>query len=251
MNLTDREESRLIEELVARYVTNRDIFKALGGALFEVLNESEDLRRLVHSIKYRVKDPDHLRDKLQRKLRDEKLLNRKRFSVTPKNIFQEINDLTGVRILHLHTTQIESIDIALRKCLTSQNYELAEGPTAKTWDDESRSYFQSLNIETETSKTQYTSVHYVFNVKNDTKATFEIQVRTLAEELWGEVDHLINYPHRHKLLACTEQIAVLARATSTCTRLVDAIFQTHTEFLARESRPVGPARKKRIENPRK
>ncbi|MBA3247219.1 MAG: hypothetical protein H0T63_03960 [Pyrinomonadaceae bacterium] len=28
-----------------------------------------------------------------------------------------------------------------------------------------------------------------------TKYTFELQVRNLAAELWGEVDHSINYPH--------------------------------------------------------
>lgn len=57
-----------------------------------------------------------------------------------------------------------------------------------------------------------------------TKRTAEIQVRTLAEELWGEVDHTINYPHPSTVIACKEQIKVLARLTSSCTRLVDSIF---------------------------
>jgi len=57
--------------------------------------------------------------------------------------------------------------------------------------------------------------------------TAEIQVRTLAEELWGEVAHTIDYPHPSEILACREQIKVLARVTSTCTRLVDAIFRVH------------------------
>lgn len=73
-------------------------------------------------------------------------------------------------------------------------------------------------------------MHYIFSADDDFGTTLEIQVRTLAEELWGEVDHRLNYPHKHTALACTEQIAVLARVTSSCTRLVDSIFRTVEEL---------------------
>ncbi len=72
----------------------------------------------------------------------------------------------------------------------------------------------------------YTSVHYVIVAKSITTVTCEIQVRTLMEEVWGEVDHKINYPHRNESVACREQLLALARATSSATRLVDAIFAT-------------------------
>jgi putative GTP pyrophosphokinase len=62
-------------------------------------------------------------------------------------------------------------------------------------------------------------------------------VRTLAEELWGEVDHTVNYPEPSEVLACREQIKLLARLTSTCTRLVDSIFITLKETA---DRPTGP-----------
>jgi hypothetical protein len=53
------------------------------------------------------------------------------------------------------------------------------------------------------------------------------------EEVWGEVDHSINYPHPAKSVACREQIRALARATSSATRLVDSIFAT-VEDLGRQ-----------------
>jgi hypothetical protein len=40
----------------------------------------------------------------------------------------------------------------------------------------------------------YTSVHYIIGSGSQTPLTCEIQVRTLMEEVWGEVDHKINYP---------------------------------------------------------
>jgi ppGpp synthetase/RelA/SpoT-type nucleotidyltranferase len=72
----------------------------------------------------------------------------------------------------------------------------------------------------------YTSVHYVIGSASRTKVTAEIQVRTLAEEVWGEVDHSINYPHKTDSVACAEQLKVLARVTSSTSRLVDSIFLT-------------------------
>jgi GTP pyrophosphokinase len=226
--ITVAEKAR-IGELVKFYVDNLMIFETLGDALFKTITSASSLRPYIHSVKYRVKEPVHLEDKLLRKLMDAKSEKRK-FNITTRNLFQKINDLTGIRILHLHTSQITDIDRELQKCLTQEKYTLRHGPIAKTWDDESRKFFDAQGIDTEESKTQYTSVHYEFDVENVTKATFEVQVRTLAEELWGEVDHKINYPHPSNLLACTEQIAVLARVTSSCSRLVDSIFRSHTHL---------------------
>ena len=73
------------------------------------------------------------------------------------------------------------------------------------------------------------SVHYVVQPNSRTELTCEIQVRTLMEEVWGEVDHQINYPVKANSLSCREQIKVLARVTSSCSRLVDSIFFTHQE----------------------
>jgi len=49
--------------------------------------------------------------------------------------------------------------------------------------------------------------------------TCELQVRTLAEELWGEVDHKLNYPHKAETVACIQQLRALARSTSAAGRL--------------------------------
>jgi putative GTP pyrophosphokinase len=75
----------------------------------------------------------------------------------------------------------------------------------------------------------YTSVHYIIKPNSTAKITCEIQVRTLMEEVWGEVDHLINYPHKSQLISIREQIKTLARVTSSCSRLVDSIFTTYNE----------------------
>ncbi len=59
----------------------------------------------------------------------------------------------------------------------------------------------------------------------------EIQVRTLFEEIWGEIDHAINYPHSTESIACKEQLKVMTKLVSTGTRLADSIFRSHQEYL--------------------
>lgn len=165
-----------------------------------------------------------MRDKLIRKHRKAKKEG-KAFRITKENLFLKINDLVGFRLLHLYATETERLNAALIQTL-SEGYKLAEGPIAKCWEDDLRYYFQSIGIETEPSERMYTSVHYVFETRSVTKFTCEVQVRTLAEELWGEVDHQLNYPEPIGNVAISEQIKVLAKVTSACNRVVDSIFKS-------------------------
>jgi ppGpp synthetase/RelA/SpoT-type nucleotidyltranferase len=222
------EHSAVVGDILDAYAAHVPIIDLFRRQLLAALEASERLAPHVHSIKSRVKEPDHLQHKLGRKV-DACRDKGEPFPITPENLLTAVTDLAGVRILHLHTRQIRDIDAALREIFDEQAYDLLEGPFARTWDDESRAFFQSCGIETQESPTLYTSVHYVIGSASRTTVTCEVQVRTLMEEVWGEVDHQLNYPTPTTSLACSEQIKVLARVTSSATRLVDSIFLTHSE----------------------
>jgi putative GTP pyrophosphokinase len=113
--------------------------------------------------------------------------------------------------------------------LAGEGWRIIEGPIARYWDIEYDDFFKAMGVKTEPNRRMYTSVHYVVDPQGPRARTAEIQVRTLAEELWGEVDHSINYPEPCDVLACKEQIKVLARVTSGCTRLVDSIYRTQDD----------------------
>jgi ppGpp synthetase/RelA/SpoT-type nucleotidyltranferase len=223
-----QQDRTFIEDLVQHAKRNEKLFTALSLNLFNTFSSDDELMQYVHSMKWRIKDPDHLRDKLIRKWYEAQARGKK-FSINRNNLFVKINDLAGFRILHLYTRQFQRIDECLKRIFAEQLYRVVEGPAARTWDDESREYFRSINTKFIKSSTLYTSVHYVVAPSHKTKYTCEIQVRTLAEELWGEVDHKLNYPHASESLPCREQIKVLARVTSSCTRLVDSIFLSHDD----------------------
>ncbi len=173
---------------------------------------------VIHSIKSRLKDPAHLRDKIVRKLKDG--------PITPENFFQRVTDLTGVRVMHLHQKQVVPIHNAIQARIVAKDWVLHEPPTAYSWDPESRALYEGLPVRTEIKESYYTSVHYLVRPRADSPVCCEIQVRTLFEEAWGEIDHAINYPTPTQSVACREQLRVLARLVSTGTRLADAIFRT-------------------------
>ncbi len=221
-------EVRKVDELVSHYIANHDKFSQFTGQLSSLFLGEKALTKHVHSIKSRVKDPEHLRRKLIEKFTLAKK-SRRSISISKDNLFQRINDLVGFRILHMHTRQMKDIDESIKRLFSEQRYEIIKGPVAKTWDDDSREYFSSLGIKTEKSPSMYTSVHYEVKESSKRKFTFELQVRTLMEEVWGEVSHMLNYPSPSSSDLCREQIKVLARATSTCSSLVNSIFKAHAK----------------------
>jgi GTP pyrophosphokinase len=81
----------------------------------------------------------------------------------------------------------------------------------------------------ERNSSMYTSVHYVVKQNSTNRRLCELQIRTLAEEVWGEISHTINYPHETDSVACKEQLKVLARLVSGCSRLVDSIVASYAE----------------------
>ncbi len=223
-------DKKTISELVKLYDQYRsDIKLFVATQVVGRITETKDLFCLIHSIKWRLKETDSLQDKLFRQVKEAHSKNEP-FSVSTENFFIKINDLGGVRLLHLHTRQFEGIHKQLSRALEEARLPIVEGPIAKTWDDETRAYFCKIGVKTEESPSLYTSVHYVIESNSRTKYTCELQVRTLAEELWGEVSHHFEYPHPTGSVACSEQIKTLARLTSGCSRSVDAIFRSHDEY---------------------
>lgn len=187
---------------------------------------------IIHSIKSRSKDPEHLRDKLERKLK-------KGVLITNDNLFGEITDLIGIRILHLYQDQFPIIHEEILKFIQEGDWAFVEPPKAMTWDPESQIMYDKLGIITELRDTYYTSVHYIVkpNNNNPNPICCEIQVRTLFEEIWGEIDHTINYPHPTEDIACKEQLRVLSKLVSTGTRLADSIFRSYNDYNKRKNTP--------------
>ena len=226
---------REIEAAVQHYKSNRSDFDSIGKTLLMHLTEDASLAKLVHSGKYRSKDPAHLKDKLNRK-EIERIEKKQKRTITKGNLFSKIHDLVGVRLLHLHTNQMEKISVRIDELFELNNYKVIEKPVVYIWDIENEKFFQRIGLKTKFRPEMYTSVHYVISPANRPDLRMELQVRTLMEEVWGEVSHTVNYPHKTDLKSCQEQLKVLARISSGCTRLVDSIFTTVEEHKSKNAK---------------
>ena len=220
-----KKETQQIESAVAFFESKKEWFETHATALREHLAGNAELSPFIHFIKHRVKTSESLRMKLQKKACEKKSAGQKP-DIDQGNLFTEITDLAGVRILHLHTEQMQKMHAIIRSIFDEQQYILLKSPEAKCWDVEYEDIFKSFGIETTTTKTMYTSVHYIVKARKEIDIAVELQVRTLMEEVWGEVSHRVNYPVESTVESCRDQLKVLARLTSGCTRLVDSIFKS-------------------------
>lgn len=227
MTATPTESESRADACVAHYKSNIDKFERLAETLHTNLVKDSRLRPLLHSSMSRCKDPEHLRAKIIRKISDG---DSQYATIDSSNLFERVGDLAGVRLLHLHTEQIASIHPLVLDILAEFKYELVEPPFANAWDREYEGLYKELNIPVSFRDSMYTSIHYVVSSESRSKTRAEIQVRTLMEEVWGEISHTINYPTMTRSVACSRQLKVLARVVSTGSRLVDSIMATHKEF---------------------
>jgi GTP pyrophosphokinase len=196
-------------EFLANYRIDSDRFKAAGLQWNELTRIFEDyvsyqpslepvaryvtdcLRQVaaVHSIKIRLKDPEHVIEKIiRRKMEDPSL------DICVANYKDTITDLIGIRALHLFKedwTQIHDF-------ITS-TWELSEKPVANIRRGDAESFideFRAKGCEIMEHTFGYRSVHYLVK-SQPTKDLHivEIQVRTIFEEAWSEIDHRLRYPH--------------------------------------------------------
>jgi putative GTP pyrophosphokinase len=145
----------------------------------------------VHSVRWRVKDPEHLLAKIVRK-RQEAV--EKYMEITRENYFETVTDLVGIRALHLFKEDCFDIDAALRATWTPSEQPIAyirqgdqDGLTRR---------FQEQGFAIKSHPAGYRSVHYVIASQPvQRKVMTEVQVRTIFEEGWSEIDHSVRYPN--------------------------------------------------------
>lgn len=212
-----------VENLLALFRAHRhsiDTFrKSVEDQFLNHPNLFSEGRSIVHSTKSRIKDENHLRHKINRKIANGE-------QITEHNFFSRITDLAGVRVILLYQKDISIVDHVIRnKVDMLEDWCFAEDPKAYTWDPENVAYFKEIGITPEVKPSLYTSVHYLIMPHAKSFVRCEIQVRTLFEEIWGEVDHQLNYPDPSNSSALSEQIRVLSKIVGAGSRLLDSIYR--------------------------
>lgn len=179
----------------------------------------------------RIKRPESVIDKIQR------LPSKFPHGVTPTSLYS-MRDLLGARVITFFQSHLRMVDDEIR---SGSQFELApEWPPRSYLPQETMDQI-GLNPDPTSFQLRgkkpsgYASLHYVVRLKRDHSGGpwFELQVRTMVEEVWGEVEHQLAYkPDQPMDIDAKNQFWILSQYLDT----IDSHFnQLYHHSLNRQS----------------
>lgn len=172
----------------------------------------------IHTVKSRVKDAERLIEKVIRKTSDRKLKYGEDFNFSIENYKEEINDLIGIRAIHIFKQDWEKIHEFIL-----DTWKVIEITANIREGDETRG-FEDLGIEIKSRKSGYRSVHYLIEFyPTSQKVISEIQVRTIFEEGYGEIDHQLRYCHKEIPKVLAENLLLFNRISGSADEIASFI----------------------------
>ncbi len=217
-----------LSAITADYHSIKPGLEAVGRYVVDALLKCSK----VHSIKYRLKEDEHLLEKIIRKT----LADPER-KIRPDNYRAEITDLVGIRALHLFKEDWMAVHEYIQT-----TWELSERPIAyvRAGDsDKIVAYYRQNDCEVREHRFGYRSVHYLIESKPEReKYIIEIQARTVFEEGWGEIDHVISYPYQQENELLVRLSSVLNRLAANADELGSYMryLKNKTDLMEREYR---------------
>lgn len=211
-----------LEEIYNDYLKYIHSYENQADFIANILRYNSD----VHSVKTRIKKSDRLIEKIIRKTEDRKKKYGNDFEFTINNYKKEINDLIGIRVIHIFKDQWESIHEFINKTwnVIEITANVREGDDTKRFDD--------LGIQVKSRLSGYRSVHYLFEFQATSKKVIaEIQVRTIFEEGYGEIDHRLRYSHEEIPEILKSNILLFNRIIGSADEMASLINNLNNELL--------------------
>jgi putative GTP pyrophosphokinase len=185
----------------------------------------------VQRIFSRIKRPEQVVDKILRKPGE-----------FPDNLqprsFLHMRDAIGVRILVYFLSHLPLIDREIRN---SQSLEISSHEPPKAYMGPHQARVLGLDhVRAIQKESGYTAIHYTLRLRESAVAApdrpwFEVQVRTLGQELWSTMEHHLGYkPGRRPNMAARRQFIVLSKMIAA----IDEHFNVLYEELNRSQEQV-------------
>ena len=213
-------------EIYQEFISVIDQFETQANFIANTLRT----QKKVHTVRSRVKDPEHLIAKLIRKTPSRQSSKNSDFQFSVDNYKDEITDLIGVRAIHIFKEDWEEIHNFITS--TWNTTEIA----ANVRDGDNKEKFKKLNISINSRETGYRSVHYLIEFyPTAQKVICEIQVRTIFEEGYGEIDHQLRYPHGEVPDILSLNLLMLNRVAGSSDEMASYLHQLNQSWSGMEN----------------
>jgi len=180
----------------------------------------------VQRITSRIKRPESVVDKILRKPENYP-------DHLSSNSFPKIHDLLGARVIIYFISNFPIVDRELR---SMEELEISKDfPPIAYLSEDTTKRLSLVDLNRQDKESGYASIHYIVrltesSVPHPNRPWVELQVRTLAEDLWGEIEHILGYkPDKRTSFAVKKQFQMLSNQL----RNIDDHFNFLYEELSR------------------
>ena len=154
-------------------------------------------KECIHTILYRIKDEARLIEKIDQE-NSSPATNEK--PITHNNFHERIKDIIGIRVICLRLSDIVKVEEYIQFLVEEKIFQFMRKP------DHKRSFVlpidpgESVPPDVNLQYSGYSSIHYQIKLGENSDASkkykriqVELQLRTILEEAWGEIDHKYRY----------------------------------------------------------
>ena len=186
------------EAILISFLKERRKYEKLADYMIHMINDDPaSPRGSFHTILYRIKDKARLIEKIDE---ENKQIKEGEVPVTRKNFQERIGDLLGIRMICLRLSDINTIKAYLELLADEKILRFIRKP------DQKRSFIlpvdpgEKIPEGLDLRYSGYSSIHYQVALGENADAPgelkglqTELQLRTILEEAWGEIDHKYRY----------------------------------------------------------
>ena len=186
------------DNLLISFFKKKETYKKLAEYIVRLVSDDPSApKESIHTILYRIKGESRLIEKIEQEnagFESDKAL------VTHKNFHEKIGDLIGIRIICLRLSDIVNVEAYLKFLVEEKILQFIQDPDYKRSFvlpiDPGKGAPQDINLQ----YSGYSSIHYQIRLGENAdageafkKIQIELQLRTILEEAWGEIDHKYRY----------------------------------------------------------
>ena len=191
------------ENILVSFFKEKDKYKKIAEYVVRFIEDDPSApKENLHTILYRIKNEKRLIEKIDE---ENKELDSTKSSITLKNYQKRVDDLLGIRLICLRLSDIKKIEVYLSLLEEEKIFRFIGTPNRKISFILPVDPDETIPEDLDLRYSGYSSIHYQVELGENSDTVeelkglpFELQLRTILEEAWGEIDHKYRYVYTRR-----------------------------------------------------